>query len=256
MQRWIKPALLTLVAGALLSGCHFVTLPDPNAELPQRPPEVAVMQRNVADAHRMLDRRVQRGQLTPEEKERRIIELCRQFAEVIDPKRVKPGEEWMAADILRQAGDLKGAQAMLEQGLKAPVNLDRKTNDTLQLARVLVMQGKVKEGIALARTTFDVPPREKGPILMAVLYEIVPAGRGKGQDRELAKLTEDAIDQHLQVLVDPNLDNGKAFLAAMPRHMEAAWETVIRLYRDADDEAGMRRAILARQRQDRTVTTY
>lgn len=256
MQRWVKPVLLTLVAGSLLAGCRFVTLPDPNADLPKRPPEVGVMQRNVADAHRMLDRRVQRGQMTSEEKERRIVELCRQFAEVIDAKRVKPGQEWMAADILRQAGDLKGAEAMLKQGLEKPVNLDRQTNDTLQLARVLLMQGKIKEGIALARTTFEVPPREKGPILMAVLYEIVPAGRGKGQDRELAKLTEDAIEQHLQVLVDPNLDNGKAFLAAMPRHIETAWDMVIRLYRDADDEAGMRRAILARQRQDRTVTTY
>ncbi|MFZ4508914.1 MAG: hypothetical protein ACOYON_14590, partial [Fimbriimonas sp.] len=111
--------------------------------------------------------------------------------------------------------------------------------------------GKVKEGIARARTVFDVPPADKAPILPSLLYEFEPAARNKGQDVEVAALLEDAIKQHRAVVVDETTEPGQAFLAARFAHIRKAWEAIDALLREAKrpdlvEAARKRRAISMR----------
>ncbi|MFX6861551.1 hypothetical protein ABTH25_19490, partial [Acinetobacter baumannii] len=78
---------------------------------------------------------------------------------------------------------------------------------------------KLDEAFALARSTFSTPPEGKAPILFGILYEIAPDLEGKGRDVEVAKLIEEAIQQHEMVQVDPTSDSGKVFLASRAHHI-------------------------------------
>ncbi len=241
-----------LVLLSALGGCYFDTLPDPNAITSQRMPEAEVMQRNISSAYASLDRRLKKGEITEAQKKGSIDQLVQVYAEKIILEEVPDRTAFRYADILRQAGRLKEAEGLYRKAVEVAPNDDRRVNDSLQLARVLMMQGKGKEAMTLARSTFDVEPKEKAPIMMAVLYEIVPEGRKKKQSlTELAKLLEESINQHMLVYVDPTTDGGQAFLSAMPRHLDNAWDEVMKLYRDADRDDLMQEAFNRRREQDR-----
>lgn len=243
--RWLS-ALLPLMG---LGGCYFAQLPDPNEVQggPHFDPEI--MQRNIATAYAMLDLRVKRGELTPEDRDKHIKALVGKIVSHIDPESVTDDESWRVADLYRQAGELDKAQTFFERAVKSAKSDDRRVNDTLQLARVLALQGKVSEAIAKAEMTFDAPPREKAPILMASLYEITPAGLGKGHDLELAELLKKAIGQHLQVQVDANSDSGKSFLQTSSIHIGKAWEQVMQIYAKEKRDDLLTQAIEERDKQ-------
>lgn len=247
--RWVSLALLTLPLG----GCYFAQLPDPNEIQGVSSIDPAVMQRNIGVAYQTLGARVAKGQITEAEKMARIQEMAQGIVSYVDPATVADAEAWRFADLYRQAGDLKTSRELYERAVTVAVDEDRRVNDTLQLARVMAEQGDVKFAVETARKTFDTPATEKAPILMAVLYEIIPAAIGTDDNVVLAQLLEDAIGQQLLVQVDSETEAGKAFLVASEVHREKAWDQVFRLYSKAGRDDLLKRAISRKSELDEKV---
>ncbi|MBL8067431.1 MAG: hypothetical protein JNM28_03200 [Armatimonadetes bacterium] len=242
--RWLSLSPLLLGLG----GCYISQLPDPNDVQGAQRFDAEIMQRNIATAYSTLDLRVQRGEMTPQDRDRHIKELVDRIAGYIKPDDVRDAEAWRVADIYRQAGDLDNAKKFYERAIKVAKTEDRRVNDTLQYARVLALAGDVPGAVAKAVSTFDAPPKEKAPIMMACLYEIVPAGLGKGHDIELADLLEKSISQHMQVQVDPGSAAGRTFLETSPIHIGKAWERVMQIYAKAGRDDLLRKAIERRDK--------
>lgn len=252
-MRWLWASL---IAGLILSGCSLGQIPDPNAyNRGAHLVDGRILLRNIQSAHADLQRRVNEGEISERAKDRMIRELVDGMAANIDPKQVPDDQAFAFADILRQAGRLQDSEALYRRAVEAAQTEDRRINDSLQLARVLALEGKVEEAIKTTRSTFDSDPTEKAPILMAVLYEIVPAGLGKKRDVELADLLLEAIDQQMMVVVDTATEGGENFLAAAPSHVSNAWQTALRIYRDANREDRMRDAIKKRESMARGYGT-
>ncbi|MES1227086.1 MAG: hypothetical protein ABUL72_00355, partial [Armatimonadota bacterium] len=144
------------------------------------------------------------------------------------------GEAWEYADIVRQADRWQDAYDLLKMAVEFAKNEDRRVNDSLQMARCAAHLGKVDEAIKLARSTFSTPAPGKAPILFAVLYEITPEALGKGKDLAVAKLIEDAIEQHEAATVTTDSQAGRDFLAARAHHIRKAWDQVLKIYTAAD----------------------
>jgi tetratricopeptide (TPR) repeat protein len=225
--RWNSVALLCLFGFA---GCHFAQLDDPNEILESKYIDAEVMQRNIAQAHATLNERVKKGEITKEQKDKMILDLVQKISGIVDISTVPDDAAWRFADLFRQAGDLDDARKLYERAVEVAPNEDRRVNDSLQLARVMAMQGDVEGAIRIAETTFSAPPNGKAPILMAALYEIFPAGEGKGKDVELAQFLEKAIEQHMLVEVDAKSEAGIAFLQASDVHTSKAWDIVLRVF--------------------------
>ena len=251
----MKAAWPSLLLCLGLCGCHFGTLPDPN-DTARTNPDPEIMQRNIAAATAMLDLRIARGEITPAERKSRLDVMLNELANKIDPETVPNRTAYRYADILRQAGEWKSAEVLYQRAVEHAATDDRRVNDTLQLARVEAHLGKVTEAIELVRSTFDVRPTDKGPILMSALYEIAPEAKGKGKDAEIAGLLEECIAQHLLTEIDPNLETGKAFVAALPKHIENAWSEIARLYRSAGREDLMKEAINRQDKQSKGLGRY
>ncbi|MFM9873993.1 MAG: tetratricopeptide repeat protein [Fimbriimonadaceae bacterium] len=156
-----------------------------------------------------------------------IAKEVKSVTDHVDIGSVPDASAWRFGDLFRQSGDLESARLLYERAVKAARVEDRRVNDSLQLARVMAMQGDVIGAIKVAETTFSAPPTEKAPIMMSALYEIYPAGKGKGKDVELAKFLEKAIEQHMLVEVDPSSESGKAFLETLQIHVSKAWDIVL-----------------------------
>lgn len=227
----------------LAAGCRSGQLPDPNA-----PDRIAaypdVMARNIADLRDRLEDRVRTGEISREQQEKLISELRAKYLKTLNGVDIEPEQAWIVGDMLRDAGNWKEALRLFDIARKAAKTEDRRVNDTLRWARCAAHLGQVKEAISAARTTFNAPPEEKAPILPAVLYEVVEAGRGKGQDAELAKLMEEAVEQHLKTKVDHDSPAGKAFLAARPVHLTRAWSQIAALYQSAGQGVEARAALV------------
>ncbi|MBS1709278.1 MAG: hypothetical protein JSS65_11250 [Armatimonadetes bacterium] len=227
-MRWLRPVVLA-VSFMALAGCHVVQLPDPNATVgADMHPEIVL--RNIRESYRIMQNRINRGEITTSQRDELIRTLVEQYAAQVDMDKVPPAKAWQFADILRQAGRWEDTYKLLQTAVKVAPDDDRFVNDSLQLARAAAHLGKVDEAIKGCRSTFKVPENQKAPIMMAVLYEVVPEGRGKGKDIELAKLLEDAIQQHQATIVDANSEAGKEFLAGRPHHIQNAWAEIVKLY--------------------------
>lgn len=236
----------------------MASLEDPNA-LTGVNPDPVLMQRNVAQAYDSLGRRVAKGEINEAERDRLIKGLLEDMANKIDAKTVKPKDAWRYADILRQSGrwvESHGLYVRAVELAKASDDTDRFVNDSLQLARVSAHLDKLPEAFELVRGTFSVGPKDKAPILMSTLYEIVPEAKGKGQDSELAELLMDAIDQHLATVVDPKLDTGKEFMGASPSHLARAWSEVFSLLRSAGRDDLFKAAVERQERQASTTGSF
>jgi hypothetical protein len=160
----------------------------------------------------------------------------------VDVKRIPGRQAWEYGEMFITARDWPKAKQLLETAVKNPPDEDRRVNDNLRLARVQAELGDVATAVKTARKVFGTVDTSAAPILPATLYEIVPAGEGKGHDAELAALLEDAIGCHLRTQVDPTTGPGRDFLAARPFHVHRAWEKVVRLYDGAGETAKARAA--------------
>lgn len=215
---WSRWAALALVC----AGCARTWTSDPN----QRAGGLVdgdVLARNLAAVVTDLDERVARGEATPEVREQRLKEYLDRTLKGVDPGKVPAVWAWQYGDAYRLKGEWEEAGRLYERSLAAAKDEDRRVNDSLRLARVRAHQGRHDEAIKLVRATFDAPPPDKGAILMAVVYEIVPEGRGTGPKKEYAKLLAEAVRQHEATVVAVGTSSGAAFLEARPAHVRRAY---------------------------------
>lgn len=209
--------------------------------------QIDVLRRNLEWASQAVNDRVARGEITDEDGKKLLQESAQKLLHAVKIEKINPVEAWQYGDVFRTAKDWELARVAYKIAIRyasKSKNEDRRINDTLRLAEAEANLGQVEKAIELARQTFLSRPQEKAPILLSVLYEIVPGGRGKGHDAEFAKLLEDAVLEHEQVIVNPDTEAGKAFLAARNFHLMRAWDMIVKLYRDAGlhEEADKARA--------------
>ncbi len=244
MENGIRGLWLSCLALALAAaGCQTGQLPDPNAEEGTLGLHPEYMKENLAALRRSLDQRVMNGLMTEEQRDEVLERELKEMIDNIPITNIPPKKAWHYGDLFRDAGDWEDAYMCYDIARKSAESEDRRVNDNLRFAQSAGALGKVDEAIEAARSVFDAPPQDKAPILPAILYEVVPAAKGKGKDAELAKLLEEAIQQHQQVVVDAASQPGKDFLMAKPRHIELAWNSAIDLYQEAGDEAEARAAV-------------
>jgi len=226
-----------LILAACLSGCQSRLLPDPNDPTRVGPNHAQVVRNNLRWASDAANYRVATGEITQAEADRLVqkkaIELSKQIP---DTDLIGP-DAWRIGEVLLAARDWRRAEKALAYAAANATTEDRRVNDTLRLAQVEAQLGNVPKAIELARTTFNVRPEDKAPILPAILLSIVPAGEGKGYDADLAKLLEDAVKQHEQVRVDVHTVPGKMFLLAMPKHIKDAYSKAAELFEKSGHSA-------------------
>lgn len=240
------------IAGLVLvvTGCRSDTLPDPNDPTDRQQISGEILLRNVGEVMQLLDQRFEQGEITRGERQQILEREVKKMLEKVDLKKVPAKQAWQYGDAYRVAGDWKTARDLYAKAVNSATSVDRRVNDTLRLARAEAHLGNVDVGLKLSRSTFDVGPKDKAPILLAVLYEIVPEALGKGKDKELALLLQDAIAQHKATLVNPTDDGGKAFLMARPAHIHNAWIRIARIYQGLGMDNEAREAIV-RDDEDR-----
>lgn len=225
-----------------VGGCRFGQIPNPAAK---RPPanDPKALQERVGRVRESLEARVRQGTMNPGSMKRVLGDYIQGEINKIDLDRIDTRDIWRIADASRQSGDWNTTKALYELAVKYAPDDDRRVNDTIRLAEAVAMQGDAAKGVTLVRSTFDAKPGNKAPILMATLYEFVPAAMGKGQDLQIALLLEDAVDQHLQTVVDPKTEVGRAFLKSRRHHIQKALEVAIQILHQNGDEALMREAL-------------
>lgn len=242
MQHVIK-FLWTSLACMVVAGCASEVIPDPNDPASDELVSGEILLRNINEASQGLEERVATGEISRTKKEQLLQAMVKSMLKDIDLKHVSKKEAWQFGDAYRLAGDWATAKTLYVKAVSSATNNDRLVNDSLRLARVQAHQGEVTAAITTSRSTFKVAPEDKAPILMAVLYEVVPEAVGKGHDEELAKLIEEAISQHEQTIVDAKKEPGRAFLVARPLHVHNAWIRIARLYQSAGNMKEAQRAI-------------
>lgn len=240
MRRFIAPAFLLVL---LVSGCKFGQYPNPNDPDPTIAFDGATLQKNVQQVNEMLVDRVLRGELDRTQKKAIFHEYIAEQLADVDVAEIPDEQAWRYADVFRQMDDWQTTHELYVVAVANAFDEDRRVNDTLRLAEATAQLGDVNLAIDLVRSTFNVAPEGKAPILMATLYEFVPAALENGGDMEVARLLEEAAAQHLQTVVDPNSDSGKAFILTRFHHLREAWSMIVRIYRINGDRAEMRGAI-------------
>lgn len=242
---WFLCGLMVIVS---VGGCKFKPLPDPNDpnEVGLQQPEV--LQNTLKGANEALFERWVKKEIDEPTYLRLMTQFAKDLLDDVKISDIPPPDAWRYAEVYITAKQWPDAERVLRIAVKHAVNADRRVNDSLRLARAIAMQGRVKEAIPIANQLFDVPDKDKAPILFGVLYEIVPAGRGQRQDPQLAKLLERAIGAAKQTVVDASTESGKAFLQTRPIHIGKAWALVVELYDVAGKTKDADRARLAAMR--------
>jgi tetratricopeptide (TPR) repeat protein len=228
MKFWV----LLILASCMLVGCQTAPVPDPNDPAKAGPNQAEILRENVEWASDAANQRVVQGELSRDQAKQLVSQYAAKLTEKLGPG-IPANQAWIYGDMYVTAGKWEEARQALRIAVKSAWNEDRRVNDTLRLAVVEARLGNVAEAIRLTRSTFDVIPTGKAPILPAVLLELTPAAEGKGQDVELARLLEEAIQQHKQTIVDATRVSGKSFFIARPHHIAHAWEKAIELYNRA-----------------------
>lgn len=224
-------------------GCKAEELPDPNDPVAGQLVPGDILLRNVNEVADSLDMRVFKGELSQKERDAFLQREVKKMLQGVKPTEIPPKQAWQYGDAFRVADDWQTAQSLYTTAVKVATTADRRVNDNLKLARVQAHFGQVDQAVATCRSLFTVKPEEKAPILMAVLYEIVPESEGKGKNKEIARLLEDSIKQHEETLIDEKSLGGKAFLMARPLHIHKAWIKVAQLYQKEGLVDDARRAI-------------
>lgn len=205
---------------------------DPNDV--RRSPMLAlsIIKNNLQADSEDLMHRVHKGEITDQQFHEYMSKAAQMLLDQgeVKPTKIPAHEAWEYGEIYITARRWKDAKTVLETAVKAAKGEDRRVNDNLRLARVLAELGDVKSAVSTARSTFNTPDEGSAPILPATLYEIIPAGEGKGADPELAALLEEAIKCEDRTIVNPESVAGQSFLAARPAHDRRAWRKVVELY--------------------------
>ncbi|MBX3097381.1 MAG: hypothetical protein KF812_11010 [Fimbriimonadaceae bacterium] len=242
----ISSFLLGGIVLVLTSGCQSGQLANPHDPASVDIVDAGAVLNAYNDARDRMIERVARREISRADAEKLLLDYVKNESSSIDVDLIPEDEAWEYGDLFRLAGDWTTANQLYAAAAnyaKANNDTDRFVNDTLRLAWTQAQLGQVDAAIETARSTFEVPPAGRAPILFSVLYEIVPAGQGKGKDKELADLLVDASKAHMSVQVDPQSEGGKRFLASRTYHLNGARTAAIQLYQKSghDDRA---RAVL------------
>ncbi len=233
----------------VIAGCKVGPIPDPNDPDMAGANRIEVLQRNLGWAYSALQERVNKGEISVADQHRLIRLKADKLLENVDPRRLRPQDAWRFGDVFRTAQRWEDARKAYEVAVSTAQSEDRRVNDNLRLAQCLAKLGRIDEAISRARSAFKTPPAERAPILPAVLYEVVPAAQGKGNDGKLARLLEEAMREHQTTQIDVNSQAGRAFLTAFPHHLLLGWKKVLELYRSAgqrgQEAAARKRAMIA-----------
>ena len=250
MQRLIAPVFLFAL---LVAGCRFGQYPNPNEPDKNAMYDGETLQENVRQVDEMLALRVENGKIDQSQKSAFLLEYIAEQLEGVDLDEIPTDQAWRFADVYRQMDDWQATHDLYVVAVENASDEDRRVNDTLRLAESVAMLGSVLEGIDLVRSTFDAEPTGKAPILMATLYEFVPAALGSGHDLAVVKLLEEATEQHLLTVVDPESESGRTFIKARFYHVREAWRAIIPVYRAIGD-IDVLRAVIARS--DRVMLRF
>lgn len=240
------PRSAIITAAAFLAiicavGCHTGTLEDPN-DVPTAGPDTAdVIMRQLTVASDSLNARRERGEIGERRYRALITNIARDYVSQAKDTTLNNKNARTWAQIYKTARDWKKAEEAFVIAVKVDKDASKEdfnalglwVGDTMELAGAQAHLGNVHEAVETARSVFSAPPKAKVPILTSVLYDVVPVSIGHGADLELAKLLEDAIKQHEEVIVDPSTDGGRNFLLARPHHIQRAWEEAQLLYETA-----------------------
>lgn len=230
MNRSFGYGLVLIGLAITLVGCGDGTIPDPNDPNDVGNAQPEVLRSSLKGAADSLYERVYRREITDQQAQTFLTRYADDLLAKIKIEKVPTDKAWEYGEVFRTAKRWAQAQVFLKIAVAHVKNEDRRVNDSLRLAQVDCMLGKVAEGIKIAQSVYNTGVLDKAPILPAVLYEIAPAAVGKGHDVELADLLKGAIAQSEATVVDPKLDTGKAFLLARPHHIAKAWLLIVQLY--------------------------
>lgn len=212
----------------VLAGCSQI--PDPN-EMSMVPPDdrAETAYRILQTATTTLEYKVAFKEISDQTRNEMIQTTVENLLSQIDESQTPPADAWMLADMYRITNRWKEAEVLFEKAVRFAATKDRKVNDTLRLAQAQARNGKPKLAIETARKVFGVEKDQTAPILPATLYEITPAAEGKGEDRALASLLEDAVKIHEETEVDKASEAGKAFIVARKYHIARAEKKIAEL---------------------------
>ncbi len=237
----IKCLFPLLVLALFVVGCQTGQLSDPNDVSAAGDETPLVIQAQLDNAAASLNDRKANREINDRQYQALITQIARDYVSKAKDTTITNENAGAWGNVYITAKEWPQAEAALTVAIKLEqaqatadyLALGRLMTYKLQLARVDAEMGNLHDAVVLARSVFDVPPKAKAPILTSVLYDIVPAGIGKGSDLELADLLKDAIAQHENVLVDPSTNSGRDFLLARPHHIQKAWEVAAFLYKSA-----------------------
>ncbi|MBC8063254.1 MAG: hypothetical protein H7Y17_00365 [Chlorobia bacterium] len=239
-------SLLFVVCGLFLAGCQTGTLEDPNDAKTAGILAPDVIRRQLKGTSDMLMERVAKGQISDDEFKTMIAKRANELLKDLPLDKVEVSRAWEYGEVFRTAKRWPQAKQALEIAVadaEKTKNEDRRVNDLLRLAHAEAMLGQVPIAITTAEKVMNAPPEGSAPILPAILLEIVPAAKGKGQDPALAKLLEEAIKKHMATVVDPKSEPGQMFLVARPHHVRNAWRMIVELYAKAGKDEEARQAL-------------
>ncbi|MFN8221020.1 MAG: hypothetical protein U0S12_12920 [Fimbriimonadales bacterium] len=231
--------------GALLAVRVAATHQEPDPNDPRQAGILVpdVLAANLQAASDVVNDRVARGEISDSDGQRMLAEYADSLSSTIVLKEIDQKDAWRYAEVFRTARRWDLAKAAYEYALSKPRGEGRRVTDTLRLAQCFAELGDVPTAIATARKVFDAKPADGAPILPGVYLEIIPSAKGKGNERELAKLVEDAVEIHAKVSVDRSTKEGITFLYARPYHVRKALQLAAQLYRSAGDEEAAKRAL-------------
>ena len=261
MARLSKP-FLRIAGGAMLislvilltaSGCRTYRMPDPNNPGDSGRIRPDVLSRNVETYQNRLRAKIESGEINDEERRNLISEYIETHTEGITPEDVDPEFAWHFGEVYREIENWEQSYAFFKIAAENAQTEDRRVNDSLKLALAAAMLERPEEAISVARSVFDCPPTDKAPILPAVLYEIAPAATDQGVNTEVTELLVEAVEQHLQVVVDPESAGGAAFLLAKPHHISLAYAAAMQLYQVAGNTERARELV---QERDEVLSRF
>ena len=125
----------------------------------------------------VLNDRLSRGQISDGQKDEILHAYIRDQVADIDRALIPADQVWRFADVYRQMEDWEATFDLYTIAVMNAESEDRRVNDSLRLAEATARLGDIEEGINLVRSTFDVDPLGKAPILMATLFETPKVGR-------------------------------------------------------------------------------
>ncbi|MCE9558121.1 MAG: tetratricopeptide repeat protein [Armatimonadetes bacterium] len=192
---------------------------NPNDPVNASKVDIAQLKISLRNAYETLSARVAKKQITEEESKRRLKAFANDIVDHLDMNKLPSDSLSEYGEIFRTAGRWELSAAAFYETIKAAREPESTVYATLRYAEALAHLGKVDEAIKFSRQTFTAPASAKQGILLAVLYEIVPACQGKGKDMELAGLLRDAVLQHDIATVDEKSVEGRAFLMGKRHHM-------------------------------------